>query len=555
MFGLRSAPPVDPSRDLLEAFGKALALIDYDALGVVTSANENALRMFGYMPAEIVGRPYSALRASDDATVTSSDMWSRLAHGETCSAVTRCSAKGGRELWTRSTFFPVRDAFGKVTKIIEQLSDITEPRQKQVEADGKIAAISRVQAVIEFTPQGEILWANDNFCAVLGYRFDEIKGGYHRMFVDPAYAASAAYADFWQRLQSGQFFSEEFKRIAKGGREIWIQASYNPILDGSGKVAKVVKFAIDITERKVAVAELNQAMSVITEATQAIHSGSQEISTAVDDMARRTETQAASLEETAAALGEITTNVQNTAENASHARTVVHNARTDTDHSGEVVERAVIAMGAIEQSSRQVGQIIGVIDEIAFQTNLLALNAGVEAARAGDAGRGFAVVAQEVRSLAQRSAEAAKEIKGLISQSGRQVDEGVQLVKETGGALRRIAQHVTDISDLVASMANAAQEQATALAEVNLAVSQMDQVTQQNAAMVEETAAASRNLAEEADRLNRLNGKGDAHPTRMAPRPRASVPAPARPALRTVGRGGAQRKPEAAPQSDSWEEF
>ena len=252
---------------------------------------------------------------------------------------------------------------------------------------------------------------------------------------------------------------------------------------------------------------LQEAMKVISANAEGITSGAAEISQAADDLSRRTEQQAATLEETAAALDEITATVKRTAEGAGQANQVVNTARGDAEKSGEVVRQAVSAMTAIEKFSAQIGQIIGVIDEIAFQTNLLALNAGVEAARAGDAGKGFAVVASEVRALAQRSAEAAKEIKALISTSSDQVKQGAVLVGETGDALQRILSQVAEISGLMSEIAASAQEQATGLAEVNTAVNQMDQVTQQNAAMVEQSTAASHALAQESQELSRLVGR------------------------------------------------
>jgi len=255
-----------------------------------------------------------------------------------------------------------------------------------------------------------------------------------------------------------------------------------------------------------AMERLQQAIGGIAVNTQGVLASAMEITQASDDMARRTEQQAASLEQTAAALDEITATVRKTAEGASTARDLVTAAKLDAERSGTIVGEAVAAMSGIESSSRQIGNIIGVIDEIAFQTNLLALNAGVEAARAGDAGRGFAVVATEVRALAQRSADAAKEIKTLISASGGQVATGVRLVGETGKSLTRIVEQVNRLNVLVGDIAGSAQEQATALAEVNTAVNQMDQVTQQNAAMVEQTTAASHALGGEADELARLVG-------------------------------------------------
>jgi methyl-accepting chemotaxis protein len=253
--------------------------------------------------------------------------------------------------------------------------------------------------------------------------------------------------------------------------------------------------------------KLEETIRSITENAVAVTSGASEITQASDDLSRRTEQQAASLEQTAAALDQITASVRKTAEGANEAREVVALAKTDAARSSDVVKETVRAMGGIESSSKQIGNIIGVIDEIAFQTNLLALNAGVEAARAGDAGRGFAVVATEVRALAQRSADAAKEIKTLISASGAQVATGVKLVGETGMALGRTLEQVEQINQLVREIAASAREQATGLGEVNTAVNQMDQVTQQNAAMVEEATAASHSLAGEALELGRLVGQ------------------------------------------------
>ncbi len=307
------------------------------------------------------------------------------------------------------------------------------------------------------------------------------------------------------------------------------------------------------------VEKLQQVMLSVSGNTRAIRSGTKEIAVAADDLSRRTEQQAASLEETAAALGEITTTVRKTAQGATHARQVVSTARSDAEKGSGVVRQAITAMSGIEKSSQQIGQIIGVIDEIAFQTNLLALNAGVEAARAGDAGRGFAVVASEVRALAQRSAEAAKEIKGLISASTAQVEQGVDLVAETGKALERIFAQVAEIDTIVSEIATSAQDQATGLQEVNTAVSQMDQVTQQNAAMVEESTAASQTLSQETEELTRLVNRfqvGAQGEEQVVPMPRAAAKSAARPALKTVAqRGSAAAKPQARHQQDEWEEF
>ena len=325
-----------------------------------------------------------------------------------------------------------------------------------------------------------------------------------------------------------------------------------------------------------AIGQMEEAMRTIVHAANGIGSGSDEIASAADDLSRRSEQQAASLEETAAALDEITATVKRSSAGAVEASKVVGSTRADAERSSVVVRGAVEAMNQIEKSSQSISQIIGVIDEIAFQTNLLALNAGVEAARAGDAGRGFAVVAQEVRALAQRSADAAKEIKTLISTSSQQVGQGVAMVGQTGEALQAIVTKVSEIDALVSEIAAGGAEQATGLNEVNAAVNQMDQTVQQNAAMVEQSTAASHALKGEANNLLQMIGRfqvsgGGAPASRAAPprryspppAPRASAPAPAtassRPGANPVRAAQAKLAAFAGSAkpavSEDWEEF
>ncbi|MDP9840277.1 methyl-accepting chemotaxis protein [Neorhizobium huautlense] len=327
-----------------------------------------------------------------------------------------------------------------------------------------------------------------------------------------------------------------------------------------------------------AMGNLRSTMKDVRGTTGSINDNSNELRAATDDLSKRTEQQAAALEETSAALDQIMAVVRNSAERAQEASTMVTEAKQSAAQSGTVVRNAVEAMGRIEQASGEISQIINVIDEIAFQTNLLALNAGVEAARAGEAGKGFAVVAQEVRELAQRSANAAKDIKALITKSGQEVSSGVTLVQKTGESLTEIESRVHRINDHIHSIATAAREQATGLQEVNTAVNQMDQVTQKNAAMVEETSAATHKLSSEASHLfglvSRFDiGTGAGASTVAAPRAAAvstvrtavadshSAPrvSPARKMVGTLARafggGGASVAAVAAPSGDSWEEF
>ena len=359
-------------------------------------------------------------------------------------------------------------------------------------------------------------------------------------------AAAAAAAEQALVVSS---LADGLERLASG------DLTYRIDKDFPGEYAKLR------TDFNGAITQLEDTLRVISHSTGGIQSGSNEISSAADDLSRRTEQQAAALEQTAAALDEITATVKTTADGSNHAREVVTNTKTDATHSGEVVRGAVSAMNQIENSSKEISQIIGVIDEIAFQTNLLALNAGVEAARAGDAGRGFAVVASEVRALAQRSAEAAKEIKKLILASSGQVEQGVKLVGEAGKALERIVTQINEINVVVGEIAASAQEQAEGLGQVNASINQMDQVTQQNAAMVEESTAASHSLLQEANELARLLGRfnitssGEEAPAKSRQYAERAEPRSER-VLRAVGSGRAAMVGALqARVDDGWEEF
>nr|WP_172690472.1 PAS domain-containing methyl-accepting chemotaxis protein [Agrobacterium deltaense]ASK48573.1 chemotaxis protein [Agrobacterium deltaense] len=527
---------------VLAALSKSQAMIEFDLTGRILTANDNFCRALGYELSEIIGKHHSMFVEPD--FVKSADykaFWAKLAAGQFDQRQYKRIGKGGREVWIEASYNPVFRR-GKPVKVVKIATDITARKLKAAEDAGKIEALSRAQAIIEFTPNGEVLTANENFLAALGYSLSEIQGKHHSMFCEPAYTASPDYRHFWERLAGGDLVADEFMRLGKGGRKVFIQASYNPIFDLNGKVFKVVKFATDVTGRvenveklagclnsladgdlaqqidkpfipslerlrtdfNAASDKLKRAMATVADNARAISAGSNEIRSAADDLARRTEQQAASIEETAAALEEITTAVNDSSRRAEEAGKLVARARDHAEHSGEVVRDAVAAMERIEKSSREICNIIGVIDEIAFQTNLLALNAGVEAARAGEAGKGFAVVAQEVRELAQRSANAAKEIKTLITASGSQVQSGVSLVTKAGSALQEIATQVHDINTNVVAIVEAAREQSNALGEINKAVNSVDQGTQQNAAMVEEQTAASHSLAREAAALFEL---------------------------------------------------
>lgn len=831
----------------IEAIGKSQAVIEFNLDGVILSANENFCNAMGYEASEIIGKHHSMFAEPDYAASKEyKEFWQNLGRGNFDTGEYKRLGKGGREIWIQASYNPILDMDGRAFKVVKYASDITKQKQDYANFSGQIEAIGKAQAVIEFNMDGTIITANENFCNAMGYSLDEIVGKHHSMFAEPEYAKSSDYADFWRNLNAGSYDAGEYKRLGKGGKEIWIQASYNPIMDLNGQPYKVVKYASDITAQKqqeakareaadlasalkvcqanvmmanndleivftndevirtlsrrqdqlrtalpnfdvnnligtcvddfhkdpshqrkllagldqpyktqLNIAELNfnltaspwydingekigiivewedvtdevarvkaereladanarvkQALDnvatcamvadennniiylndavkemlriaeadlrkdlphfnandvigknvdifhknpahqrtmlerltstyktqiavggrtfaltanpilgddnkrlgtvvewldrtaevsiekevesviaaaasgdltirldeadktgffltlssglnqivtiaegVITDTVQildalahgdltkridteyqgiydklkrdanatadkltevigriedsanTVATGAEEIAQGNADLSQRTEEQASSLEETASSMEEMTATVRQNAENARSANRLSEEAAKKASSGGEIVGKAVASMAEINDSSKKISDIIGVIDEIAFQTNLLALNAAVEAARAGEQGRGFAVVAGEVRNLAQRSAAAAKEIKDLIRDSVTKVEDGTSLVNQSGDMLNEIVEAVKKVNATIADISVASEEQSSGIEQVNKAVTQMDEMTQQNAALVEEASAAGESMSEQARAMKQL---------------------------------------------------
>ncbi|MDF3065060.1 MAG: methyl-accepting chemotaxis protein [Polyangiaceae bacterium] len=604
----------------IAAINKAQAVVEFDMNGQVLSANDNFLQVMGYGLEEIKGKHHSLFVDPAYArTDAYRSFWKKLCEGQFDTGEYKRVAKDGQDVWIQASYNPIFDLNGKPWKVVKYATDITAAKRRAVEDASQIAAIGKSQAVIEFTMDGNVLTANENFCSALGYRLEEIKGKHHSLFVDPADTRSDAYRHFWNNLREGRYQAGEFRRLGKDGREVWIRASYNPIMDLNDKAVKVVKYATDVTAEKLAqqqtdrlVAELRlvvEALAVgdltrpmsgefegsfgvlkqqmndtlttlrdtvvrMDEASRAVANASSDISEGNSNLNKRTQEQSSALEETSASLEEMTATVKQNAANATQANQLAAGARDAAEKGGQVVGAAVAAMSAITESSKKVADIIGVIEQIAFQTNMLALNAAVEAARAGDQGRGFAVVAAEVRNLAQRSAAAAKEIKGLIQDSADKVDQGAKLVNRSGETLQEIVGSVKKVSDIVGEINAASDEQASGIEQINSAVTQMDKSTQQNAAMVEEAAAAAESMSDQARLLTelvsffRVEEEGERAPAASnharprqasapeAPKPRPRVAGEPTTAKLTNGKlPNGKHKPSPASEDNEWVQF
>ncbi|MGC7406320.1 methyl-accepting chemotaxis protein [Pandoraea pneumonica] len=554
-----ATPEFQMEQQELQAISAALnrvqAVIEFDLQGRVMHANDNFLQTLGYRLDEIQGQHHRMFCEPDYAASQAyRDFWAKLGRGEFDAGEYKRVAKGGRDVWIRASYNPVFDANGVPYKVIKFATDVTAERARQAEFESKVRAMDLAQAVIEFNLDGTVTQANDNFLKTLGYSFDEIKGKHHRMFCEPDYAASDVYREFWAKLNRGEFDSGRYKRIGRGGREVWIQATYNPILDMNGRPYKVVKFATDITQqveleasvkrraeedqRKVAallntvnraaagdltgeipvngtdpidqLAEgIRHMMDDLRGVIGKVVNSAGEFSGASRDIAERANTVAtgaqalgATVEEMNASIEELTASINSIADNTKGADQLAKATQQEAETGARAIARSVEAMELINKSSEDISEIVKVIGEIAGQTNLLAFNAAIEAARAGEHGLGFSVVADEVRKLAERSSQATKEISKLINESTKRVAQGSEVSKLAGDAFEKIVGGVSRTTQAISEISCAAEEQLVAAREVSLAIQHVAEETEKSAGACETIAQATSGLTQEAEALD-----------------------------------------------------
>ncbi|MFK7996319.1 MAG: PAS domain-containing protein [Granulosicoccus sp.] len=472
----------------IEAISRAQAMIEFNLDGTIVSANENFLSTLGYTLDEIVGKHHRIFceRAFSESPEYA-ELWKSLQAGIFDSGEYKRIKKDGSEVWINASYNPLFDADGNPYRVVKFASDVTSQKLQSLENKGKIDAINRAQAVIEFTPEGNIITANEPFLATTGYSLDEIVGQHHRIFCDSDYTSSEDYKAFWAGLKSGDFDTGRYPRMTKRGEKIWLQATYNPVLDMNGNVFKVIKFATNITAQVSVEESVTTIANEFTDNTRKITEQATDVADGAQSLGATTEQMNASVEELSASIDSI-------AENSREADNVAKNTQNEADLGAKAIERSIESMELINRSSEEISEIVKVISEIASQTNLLAFNAAIEAARAGEHGLGFSVVADEVRKLAERSSQATKEITKLINESVKRVVQGGEISKEAASAFGKIVDGVSKTTFSISEISTAAQEQQTAARDVSDAIQQIATASETAAFASDSIASATKSL-------------------------------------------------------------
>lgn len=460
--------PLPPQREnaLETALNRSFAVIEFDLSGNILTANENFLAVMGYRLEEIQGRHHSIFVApGEQNTPAYIAFWAKLRRGEYDSGQYKRLAKGGREIWIQATYNPILDARGNPERVVKFATDITAEKQRTANADGQLAAINKSQAVIEFTLDGEILTANENFLNAMGYRLPEVQGRHHSIFVPGDEAKTPAYRAFWDKLRRGEYDTGRYRRIGKGGREVWIQASYNPILDPDGRPYKVVKFATDITDQVALALKMREAAEMVAQSAADMRMTSQAIAATAEETTRQ------AMAVTAAA-SEASGNVQTVAAAGEEMTSSIQEISRQVVESAAISNRAVAeadvtstAMTELKQMAMKIGDVVKLISDIASQTNLLALNATIEAARSGEAGKGFAVVASEVKTLANQTAKATEDIAAQISAMQQAANTSMTAITGITATINKTSEITNLISAAVEEQSATTQEIARSAAQ------------------------------------------------------------------------------------------
>lgn len=437
---------------MIRALNKAQAVIHFNTDGTIQWANENFLNAVGYRLDEIQGEHHRMFVEHKFAESDEySEFWESLNRGEYQAAEYMRYGKDAKEIWIQASYNPIVDENGRVIKIVKFATDVTDRRMRNADFEGQIAAVNKAQAVIHFNLDGTIIDANDNFLATLGYELEEIKGQHHSMFVETNYGASAEYKEFWAKLNRGEFQSAEYRRVGKGGKTVWIQATYNPIFDLNGNPFKVVKFATDITEVMNERSNKDELQSRITRELENITTAMSNASDKAAEAAGASEETNASVQAVAAGVEEFDASISSIAESMSKSRETSDQAFERTASGAEASKRLL-------ETASDMTNVVELIQDIASQINLLALNATIESARAGEAGRGFAVVANEVKNLAGQAASAtdqiSREIQG-IQEVSSEVDDNFNAIQ---ASLENVKNYVTDSASAVEQQSAAARE-------------------------------------------------------------------------------------------------
>jgi methyl-accepting chemotaxis protein len=480
----------------LDALSKSQAVIEFNLDGTIVTANENFLNAMGYRLDEIKGKHHSMFVAPElREQAEYRAFWEALRRGDYQAGEFQRIAKGGRPVWIQASYNPLLDRRGRPFKVVKFATDITAQKLKNADYEGQITAIHKSQAVIEFNLDGTVITANENFLKTLGYRLDEIQGKHHGMFVEPQERDSAAYRAFWDSLRRGDYQAAEYKRVGKGGRAVWIQASYNPICGPDGKLVKVVKFATDTTaqvEDRIRRGEVQKSIDIdLSHITEAVTSTSERVTAAASASTQTSSNMqavASGAEELAASVSEI-------------SRQAADALNISTQAVQQANETSVIVAG-LATAAQKIGDVVKLINNIAEQTNLLALNATIEAARAGEAGRGFAVVASEVKVLATQTAKATDEISAQIAEVQGTTGSAVTVIQDITQTISRvneisaaIAASVEEQASVTQSMSSNMQVAAKGVTDINANMKDIEEATRSVDASTRKVREASRALA------------------------------------------------------------